>query len=85
MSQMFGELYPDAAVPKRVWQWIETAQSRLVTVGVHRALSAVDLLICGTAAGHSLIILHDDNDFVAAARHLPDVRERRISSVPPTV
>jgi predicted nucleic acid-binding protein len=85
MSQMFDELYPDTAVPKRVWQWIETAQYRLLPARVHRALSAVDLLICGTAAGNSLIVLHDDNDFVAAARHLPDVRERRIYRVPPTV
>jgi hypothetical protein len=75
-------LFPDAAVPKRIWQWIETAQFRLLRAGVHRALSAVDLLICRTAAGNNLIALHDDNDF-AAAHQLPDVRQRRISSVPP--
>lgn len=85
MSQMFDELYPDAAVPKRVWQWIESAQFRLLPTGVHRALSAVDLLICATAAANNLIVLHDDSDFVAAARHLPDVRERRVFSVPPAV
>ena len=85
MSQMFAELYPDVAVPKRIWQWIETAQFRLLPTGVHRALSAVDLLICGIAAGNNLIVLHDDNDFVAAARHLADVRERKIYAVPPAV
>ena len=83
MSQMFDELYPDVTVPKRIWQWIESAQFRLLPTGVHRALSVVDLLICGTAAGSNLIVLHDDNDFAAAARHLPDLRERRIYAVPP--
>ena len=85
MSQMFEELYPDASVPRGIWQWIENAQFRLTPTGVNRALSAVDLLICGTAAGNNLIVLHDDNDFVAAARHLPDLREQRIYSVPPAV
>jgi hypothetical protein len=49
--------------------------------GAHRALSCVDLLICACAAIRGLVILHDDNDFVAA-RHLPDLAERRIHSLP---
>ena len=84
MSAMFAELYPDAAVPKGAWQWIESAQYRLLRHGAHRALSAVDLLICATAARRDLVVLHDDNDFATAARHLPDLRERVIRDVPPT-
>ena len=82
MSGMFDALYPDAAVPKGAWRWIESAQYRLLRHGAHRALSAVDLLICATAAQHDLVVLHDDNDFVTAARHLPDLRERSIHSMP---
>jgi predicted nucleic acid-binding protein len=52
--------------------------------GVHRALSGVDLLICATAAQRDLAVLYDDNDFAAAARYLPDLRERAIHDVPPT-
>jgi predicted nucleic acid-binding protein len=48
MSEMFDALYPDAAVPKNAWRWIESAQYRLVRQGTHRALSAVNLLICAT-------------------------------------
>ena len=48
------------------------------------ALSAVDLLICATAAQRDLVVLHDDNDFATAARHVPDLRERTIRDVPPT-
>jgi hypothetical protein len=50
--------------------------------GAHRALSCVDLLICACAAIRGLVILHDDNDFVAASRHLPDLAERRVHSLP---
>jgi predicted nucleic acid-binding protein len=82
MSEMFDSLYPDAAVPKIAWQWIESAQYRLVRQGTHRALSAVDLLICATAAHHGLAVLHDDKDFVAAARWVPDLRERNIHVAP---
>jgi predicted nuclease of predicted toxin-antitoxin system len=44
----------------------------------------VDLLIWATAAQRDLVVLHDDNDFATAARHLPDLRERAIHDVPPT-
>lgn len=50
MSGMFDELYPDAAVPKGAWRWIESTQYRLLRDGAHRSLSAIDLLICATAA-----------------------------------
>jgi predicted nucleic acid-binding protein len=56
----------------------------LLRHGAHRALSAVDLLICATAAQRDLVVLHDDSDFATAARYLPDLRERVIRDVPPT-
>jgi predicted nucleic acid-binding protein len=82
MSGMFDALYPDAAVPKNVWRWIESGQYRLLRHGAHRALSTVDLLICATAAHHDLAVLHDDKDFVTAARYLPDLLERAVHDVP---
>ena len=82
MSAMFEALYPDATLPKGAWRWVESAQYRLLRQGAHRALSAVDLLICATAAQHGLVVLHDDKDFAAAARFIPDVRERSIHDAP---
>jgi predicted nucleic acid-binding protein len=70
--------YPDAAVPKGVWRWVDTAQHQLVRAGVLRAFALVDLLVCGTAAHHGLTIVHDDADFETASRHLTDVRQRRV-------
>jgi predicted nucleic acid-binding protein len=84
MSEMFEALYPDAPVPQGAWRWIDAAQYRLLRGGAHRALSAIDLLICATAAHHDLVVLHDDNDFTAAARCLPDLRERGVHDTPPT-
>lgn len=78
MSDTFATYYPDVPVPKAAWRWIDTAQYRLCRRGVHRALSAVDLMVCATAAAQGLVILHDDNDFVTAAAQLTDVMERRV-------
>lgn len=75
-------LYPDVPVPKAVWQWVESAQYRLLRIGAHRALSTIDRLICATAALRGVVVLHDDNDFVTAARHLTDLTERRVHGIP---
>lgn len=82
MSGMFGELYPDAAVPKDAWQWAESAQYRLLRRGAHRALSAIDLLICATAARNDLVVLHDDMDFATVARFVYGLRERNVHHTP---
>ena len=82
MTAMFGDLYPDVPMPKTAWQWVESAQYRLLRAGAHRALSCVDLLVCACAANRGLVILHDDGDFVLAAQHLPDVAERRVRTLP---
>jgi predicted nucleic acid-binding protein len=80
MNQMFRDVYPDVPVPKSVWRWIDSAQHRLAGAGAVRALSVVDLLICGTAAAGGLVVLHDDAEYELAERHLPDVRARRVVS-----
>lgn len=82
MNDMFGALYPDVSVPKSAWTWVESAQYRLVRAGAHRALSAIDLLICATATARGLVVLHDDNDFTTAARCIADLSERRIQDLP---
>lgn len=82
MGRMFTDLYPDVPLPKRVWDWVEAAQYRLAENGALGAAGPVDLLICATAAHHGLVVLHDDADFVTAARVLPDVTERHVRRTP---
>lgn len=77
-SQMFEDFYPDAAVPKSAWRWVDAAQYQLAAQGAIGAFSLVDLLLCATAAHHGLVVLHDDHDFETAARHLGDVSAHRI-------
>lgn len=84
MASMFDSLYPDVAIHKSAWRWIDSAQYQLLRQGAHRAMSAVDLMICATAAYHGMIILHDDSDFVTAAGCLADVSERSIHDLPPS-
>jgi predicted nucleic acid-binding protein len=78
MNQMFRDVYPDVPVPKSVWQWIDSAQHQLASAGAARALSVVDLLICGTAAARGLVVLHDAAAYELAARRLPALRAQRI-------
>jgi predicted nucleic acid-binding protein len=82
MTAMFADLYPDVPVPKSAWQWVESAQYRLLRSGAHRALSCVDLMVCASADVRGLVVLHVDNDFVTAARILPDLTEWHIHSLP---
>lgn len=78
MNHMFRDVYPDVPVPKSVWRWIDSAQRRLAAAGAARALSVVDLLVCGTAAAKGLVVLHDDADYELAERHLPDMTAQRV-------
>lgn len=82
MTEMFDDLYPAVPEPKQVWRWVESTQWRLARTGSSRALSTVDLLICGTAVHHRLTVLHDDNDFRTAAGHLPDLAQRSVHRLP---
>ena len=76
MTSMFVDLYPDAAVPKTAWQWVESAQYRLLRAGAHPI--EVQML----QRKKKFVVLHDDKDFVVAAQHLPDLAERRVHSLP---
>lgn len=82
MSAMFQDSHPEVSVPKTAWVWIDSAQFRLAAHGHHQALSVVDWLVCSAASHHGLVLLHDDRDFAAAARLLPDLRERNVHQIP---
>jgi predicted nucleic acid-binding protein len=82
MGEMFTDLYPDVPLPKRLWDWVDTAQYALAEKGALGAAGPLDLMICATAVHHGLVVLHDDADFVTVARFLPDVSERNVRNAP---
>ena len=83
MSSDLDQLCERVPVPKTAWQWIETAQYRLTLVGAHRSAGVVDLLVCATAAARGLTVLHDDRDYEAVARVLPDLGQHRVTRTGP--
>jgi len=81
---MFTDLYDEVAVPKTVSNWIGAFQLRAAEHGAHRSLSAVDLQLCATAAHHGLVVLHDDADFVTAARFAVELSQHNVHDGPRT-
>ncbi|MBO0515414.1 VapC toxin family PIN domain ribonuclease [Streptomyces beijiangensis] len=79
---MFDDLYDDVVVPKGAGRWISGLQHRAAERGAHKALSAVDLQICATAAHHGLVVLHDDADFVTGARLASELEQRSVLDGP---
>ncbi|MEU6820295.1 PIN domain-containing protein [Streptomyces atriruber] len=79
---LLSDLYEDVPVPKSAARWVGAVQSRAAEQGVHKALSAVDLQVCATAAHHGLVVLHDDNDFVTAGRFSAELRQRNLREGP---
>ncbi|MEU3343457.1 PIN domain-containing protein [Streptomyces sp. NPDC006700] len=83
-SDMFTDLYDDVSLPKSACLWISAFQERAAGQGAHRALSSVDLQICATAAHHGLVVLHDDADFVTAARFAVELSQHNVHDGPRT-
>ncbi|WP_338671991.1 PIN domain-containing protein [Streptomyces sp. SCSIO 30461] len=81
-SAMFAELYADAPVPEGAAQWVGGIRRRAAENGAHQALSAVDLQISATAAHLGLIVLHDDEDFVTAARFAVELQQHNAHDGP---
>jgi predicted nucleic acid-binding protein len=81
IAEMFSDLYPDVSVPKNAGRWISGVQHRMAQAGEHRSASAVDLILAATAAHHGLVLLHDDADYRAIARHASDLSEHNVHDI----
>jgi predicted nucleic acid-binding protein len=76
-----GKCLP-VAVPEGVWDLVATIRRKAAAEGAHRAFSVADLVIAATAIRLQLTVLHEDRDFVTAARFMPQLRERKLSAGP---
>ena len=79
MADALDVLCEPAAVPKNAWRWVDTAQHKLTLAGQHRSAGPLDLLVAAAAVHHNLTILHDDKDYTALARVLPEIAEHCVT------
>ncbi|GGM60370.1 PIN domain-containing protein [Dactylosporangium sucinum] len=76
------ETYPWATVPDNIWQMVSAIRHELVEPSAYQDVSVADLVIAATAIRLKLVVLHEDGDFETIARHVPQLRQQRISAVP---
>lgn len=62
-------------MPDTSWRFVEQTQHELVSRGLHKGPSVVDLLVAATAEAWGLTVLHVDADFDTIAR-VTDIRAR---------
>lgn len=82
LYSLFGEV---VVVAKDGWRRVDAIQYRLTQQSQHRSAGPIDLLVCATAVHHGMTVLHHDDDFVTAAKLLPDLSERSVHDFGPEV
>ena len=55
-------------MPETSWRFVEQTQQELVSRGLHKGPSIVDLLVAATAQAWGLTVLHVDGDFDTIAQ-----------------
>ena len=76
--QRLFETHPWVSVPEDPWPAVRDVQSRLARLGAHQCLSVADHLVVATALRSGLTVLHADDDFVTAARAVPELRQEKL-------
>jgi predicted nucleic acid-binding protein len=70
-------------LPDKVGSYMRDLRRDLTERSMHKMFSLADYIIAATAMQWGLTVLHEDNDFSAAARHHPSLLEQRISNTLP--
>ncbi|MFF5227579.1 PIN domain-containing protein [Dactylosporangium sp. NPDC000521] len=74
--------YPWAGIPDGIWDLVAVIRHELVKPSAFTAVSVADLVIAATAIRLKLVVLHEDGDFETIARHVPELRQQRVSVDP---
>ena len=82
-EEEFRDAYVVATVPDNIWDLVAVLQRELVPHAAHQGVSVVDLVVAATAIRLKLEVLHEDGDFETLARHVPQLKQRRVSTGPP--
>ncbi|WP_100447615.1 PIN domain-containing protein [Glycomyces xiaoerkulensis] len=71
--------HPCVAEPSSTWDYVAAMRRDLAKHSMHNMLSVADFLVAAIAMQLKLIVLHEDKDFIAAARLFPQLEQQRIS------
>lgn len=80
VEQDLRDAYPWVPVPDDAWDVVGAVRRELAAHSAHQGLSVADYLIVATAIRLKLVVLHEDADFEAVARMIPQLRQERISA-----
>ena len=75
-------LYPWVAVPDGIWPLVTAIRHELILPSAYQGASVADLVIAATAIRLKLAVLHEDGDFETIGRHVPELRQQRLSAEP---
>ena len=75
------ETHPWVSVPENPWPMVRDVQSRLAHLGAHQRFSVADHLVVATALRAGLTVLHADEDFVTAARAVPELAQEKLAPI----
>jgi predicted nucleic acid-binding protein len=76
------EAYDWVSIPQITWDYIRGMGTDLARHSMHNMFSVADYLVAAVAIQMKLVVLHDDNDFVAAAKIFPQLEQKRIAELP---
>ncbi|MEU6857830.1 PIN domain-containing protein [Glycomyces sp. NPDC046736] len=71
------------AVPDGAWDYVRAIRHDLMDRSMHNMFSVADYLIAATAMQLKLTVLHEDKDFIAAAKIFPQLTQQRITQTLP--
>jgi len=74
--------YPWVPVADNVWELVAAIRRDLGERSAHQGVSVADYVIAATAIRLKLVLLHEDGDFETIARFIPELKQRRISTLP---
>jgi predicted nucleic acid-binding protein len=66
--------------PDATWDYVRGMRRDLMDRSMHNMFGVADYLIAAIAMQLKLPVLHEDKDFIAAAKIFPQLREQRITT-----